>query len=298
MILKKNMESNIQLAKFTSFRIGGPAKYFVEAKNSQDFIEAVKFAQQSQLSFFVLGSGTNILIQDQGFDGVVIRNQMKSIDMDGELIIAETGLGLVLINQFANKHGRVGFEKLTTVPGTLGGAIYNNAHWKDDLLSNYIEWVEIIDPRDPDLRVQRLGLKELAFGYDDSLIKAKGLIALRAALRLPLGDITKSRELLMEYLKIRHQSQPQGAGNCGCVFQNIQQSLGPGNHGTSAGYLIDQVGLKGHQIGDAKISEVHGNFFINQGNASSNDVIKLAELCKEKVKEKFGVELEYEVKII
>ncbi len=292
------MEYNIQLAKFTSFRIGGPAKYFVEAKNDQDFVEALKFAKQTNLPFFVLGSGTNILIQDKGFDGVVIRNQMKEIRMDGDWVVAETGLGLVLINQFANKNGRVGFEKLTTVPGTLGGAIYNNAHWKDDLLSNYIAWVEVIDPEDPELKVERLSLEQLNFGYDSSLIKQKNLIALRAALNLPTGDVEQSRKLLLEYLKTRHESQPQAVGNCGCVFQNVQQNLGPGNHGTSAGYLIDQVGLKGMRIGDAVISEKHGNFFINQGNASSDDVIKLAELCKQKVKEKFDVELEYEVKII
>lgn len=293
-----NIQNNIELAKFTSFRIGGPAKYFAEASKDADIIEALKFAKENSLPFFVLGAGTNILIQDHGFDGIVIRNQMKDIRMDDDLLVADTGLGLVLINQFANKNGRVGFEKLTTVPGTLGGAIYNNAHWKDDLLSNYIAWVEVIDPEDPGLNVQRLTLDQLAFGYDSSLIKQKNLVALRAALRLPQGNVEESRKLLIGYLKTRHESQPQAIGNCGCMFQNVQQNLGPGNHGTSAGYLIDKVGLKGKQIGDAIISEKHGNFFINKGKASSADVLRLAEMCKEKVKEQFGVELEYEVKII
>lgn len=292
------MENNIELAKYTSFRIGGPAKFFVEAKSDNDFIEALRFAKENNLNFFVLGSGTNILIQDKGFDGVVIRNQMKDIKMDGELVVADSGILLVLINQFANKNGRVGFEKLTTVPGTLGGAIYNNAHWKDDLLSNYVQWIEVIDPKDPELKIQRLNKDQLQFGYDDSLIKKNNLVALRAALLLSEGDVAESKKTLLSYMKNRSDTQPYGTANSGCMFQNVQQNLGPGNHGTSAGYLIDQVGLKGHRIGDAVISEKHGNFFINEGKAKSEDILKLANLAKEKVKEKFGVDLEFEVKII
>jgi UDP-N-acetylmuramate dehydrogenase len=296
--MNNNLQNNITLAKFTSFRIGGPAKFFIEAKTDQDVIDAVDFAKENDVPFFVLGSGTNILIQDRGFDGVVIRNQLKEIKMEGDLIVADTGLLLVMINQFANQQGRVGFEKLTTVPGTLGGAIYNNAHWKDDLLSNYVEFVEVIDPADPELKIQRLTKEHLVFGYDTSLIKQNNLIALRAGIRLPEGDIIESKKILLSYFKNRSDSQPYGTANSGCMFQNVQQNLGPGNHGTSAGYLIEQVGLKGTKIGDAIISEKHGNFFINEGNAKSQDILKLAELAKEKVKEKFGVDLEFEVKII
>ncbi len=292
------MENNIELAKYTSFRIGGPAKYFVEAKNQDDVIGALKFAQENNVPFFVLGSGTNILVQDKGFDGMVIRNQLKDIKMDGDLVVADTGLMLPIINNFANQNGKVGFEKLTTVPGTLGGAIYNNAHWKDDLLSNYIEWIELIDPKDPELKVQRLPLTELAFGYDSSLIKKNNLVALRAAIKLPAGDVVESKKTLISYMKNRTDTQPYGTANSGCMFQNVQQNLGPGNHGTSAGWLIEQVGMKGVKVGDAVISEKHGNFFINQGSASSEDILKLVEMAKQKVKEKFGVDLELEVKII
>ena len=292
------MENNIALAKYTSFRIGGPAKFFTDAKNENDVIEALRFARENNAPFFVLGSGTNILIQDKGFDGVVIRNQLKEIKMDGDLVVAETGLMLPIINNFINQNGRVGFEKLTTVPGTLGGAIYNNAHWKDDLLSNYIEWIEVIDPKDPELKVQRIPLEKLEFGYDNSLIKKNNLVALRAALKLPLGDTVESKKTLIGYMKNRTDTQPYGTANSGCMFQNVQQNLGPGNHGTSAGWLIEQVGMKGASVGDAVISEKHGNFFINKGNASSEDILKLVAMAKEKVKEKFGVDLELEVKII
>ena len=296
------MQENIELSKYTSFRIGGPASFFVEAKTDADFLQALNFSREHQLPFLVLGGGTNMLINDRGFKGVVIRNQSKNLSFEDQgdtgLVISDTGNVLAMINQFANKNGLIGFEKLATVPGTLGGAIYNNAHWKDDLLSKHIQWVDVINPEDQELKVIRLSIAELDFKYDSSVIKTKNLIALRAGILLPKGDVAESKKTYAEYMKNRSESQPYGTLNSGCMFQNIAQSLGPGNHGTSAGYLIDQAGLKGLKIGGAQISEKHGNFFINTGNASSDDILKLAETCKAKVKEKFGVDLEFEVKIV
>lgn len=296
------MQENIELSKYTSFRIGGPASFFVEAKTDADFISALSFSREQNLPFLVLGGGTNILIKDQGFKGLVIRSQSKNLSFEDQgengLIIADSGNVLPIINQFANQNGLVGFEKLATVPGTLGGAIYNNAHWKDDLLSKHIQWIEVIDPAEEVLSVKHLDIKDLDFKYDSSLIKTKNLIALRAAILLSKGDVTESKKTYVEYLKSRTESQPYGTLNSGCMFQNIAENLGPGNHGTSAGYLIDQAGLKGLKIGGAQISEKHGNFFINTGNASSDDILKLAETCREKVRDKFGVDLEFEVKIV
>ncbi len=292
------METNVSLAKFTSFRIGGPAKFFVAAKNQKDFVKALDFAHQNNLPFLVIGGGTNILVRDQGFDGVAVRNLSREIKLEDNLIVADSGVAMALINQFANQNGFVGFEKLATVPGTLGGAIYNNAHWQDDLLANHIAWVEVIDPDQREAKVQKLNRQQMNFAYDTSLVKQKGLIALRAALQLPKGDIAESKKILLQYLKSRSSSQPYGTMNSGCIFQNVPEQIGPGKHGTSAGYLIEKAGLKGTKIGAAEISEKHGNFFINTGNASSADILKLAELCREKIKKQFGVELEFEVKII
>ena len=296
------MQENIELSKYTSFRIGGPASFFVEAKTDADFLQALNFSREHQLPFLVLGGGTNMLINDKGFKGVVIRNQSKNLSFEDQghtgLVISDTGNVLAMINQFANKNGLIGFEKLATVPGTLGGAIYNNAHWKDDLLSKHIQWVDVIKPEDQELKVTRLSIAELDFKYDSSVIKTRNLIALRAGILLSKGDVAESKKTYTEYMKNRSESQPYGTLNSGCMFQNIAQNLGPGNHGTSAGYLIDQAGLKGLKIGGAQISEKHGNFFINTGNASSDDILKLAETCKAKVKEKFGVDLEFEVKIV
>lgn len=292
------IENDVNLAKYTSFKIGGQTRYFIDAKTEEDLLGGIQFAKQHEIPFFVLGAGTNMLIRDEGYMGITIRNQLKDIKVAGDLLVAETANLLPIINQFANLNGLVGFEKLATVPGTLGGAIYNNAHWMDDLLSNYVEWVDVINPSDQKLSVKRLSKDEMQFAYDTSLVKTKNLVAVRAALRLPQGDKVQSKKTFLEYLKKRSESQPYGTFNSGCMFQNVPENLGPGNHGTSAGYLIDQVGLKGTQVGNAKISEKHGNFFINTGNASSDDIIELAEIARQKVKEKFGVDLEYEIKII
>jgi len=290
------IQENIELAKFTSFKIGGKARYFAEVKTPTDFIAALQLAAEKKVPYLVLGGGTNCLVRDQGFTGLVIRNQLRGLDLEDDLIIAETGLALPEIHNFANKHGLTGFEKLATVPGTLGGAIYNNAHYMDSLLADFIAWVEIINPET--LEIERLAKDQLGFKYDSSNIKIKNLPALRAGLRLLRGDPTASRRLFLELLKKRADSQPYGTLNSGCVFQNVPVQLGPGHNGTSAGWLIEQCGLKGARIGGAVISEKHGNFFINQGGASSSDILALAEMCKNKVKEKYAVDLEYEIKII
>lgn len=288
------IKENVELAKYTSFRVGGPGRYFVGAKTLDDIIQAVAFAKQNKLPIFVLGGGTNLLISDIGFPGLVIKNQVKGLELEDGLLVASTGVVLPEIHNFANSKGLVGFEKLATVPGTLGGALYNNAHWSDDLLSNYVQWVDVLI----DDNIVRIKGSELEFAYDTSIFKTKGLIALQAGFLLPEGDTTASKVQFLQYIKSRTETQPYGTLNSGCMFQNVQQNLGPGNHGTSAGYLIDQVGLKGARVGQAEISSKHGNFFLNNGGASSKDILELAELCRAKVKEKYGVELEYEIKII
>jgi UDP-N-acetylmuramate dehydrogenase len=290
------IQENVQLAKYTSFKIGGNARFFIEVKNRNDFKEAIAFAREKNLNYFILGGGTNCLIRESGFNGVVIRNQMRSINLEDSLIIAETALTLPEIHNFANKNGMVGFEKLATVPGTLGGAIYNNAHYIDSLFSNFVEWLEILNPESG--QIERLVKDEMQFEYDNSKVKKFNLPALAAAIKLPKGDVSESRKLFLEFLKKRSAEQPYGTFNSGCIFQNVKENLGPGHNGTSAGFLIEQCGLKGLRFGDAIISEKHGNFFINSGQAKSEDILKLAEICKNKVKEKFGVNLEYEIKII
>ena len=285
---------NIRLAPYTGFKIGGPAKFFCVVKQYEELLEALEFSHQKNLNYFILGSGTNILVPDLGFSGVVIKNQIRNKSFEDGLLIASTGITLAELFLFGHEYGLVGFEALATVPGTLGGAIYNNAHYGESLLSDFVEWVEVLQ----DGQLVRMQKQELSFAYDSSVIKTNKLPAVRAALRLPKGDVSLSKKTFLELLKKRGQNQPYGTFNAGCIFQNTPKILGPGNHGTSAGWLIEQVGLKGKCLGGIKVSEKHGNFFVNNGTGTANEILNLIQLCKQEVFKKFEVHLETEIKIL
>ncbi len=280
-----NFQENVNLAKFSSFRVGGPARKFVEVRTQDEMAEAVA---ASSNNFFVLGGGTNTLFNDAGYSGTVIKNLMKGIKLhDRDVIEAETGLTLVEINSFANANGLVGFEKMATVPGTLGGGLYNNAHWLETLLSDFVVSVGALSIDGGKVEKVTLVPEDLHFAYDHSVFRERNVVALSARLKLQPGDVGKARQDLLGYLKKRSEMHPYGTANCGCMFQNVD--------GTSAGYLIDQCGLKGAKFGGAEVSTKHANFFINSGTATSGDITALIKICQERVKEKFGVELKLEV---
>ena len=294
---------NILLAPYTGFKIGGPAKFFCIVKTKDDCIDALEYARNSSLKVFILGSGTNLLVSDSGFDGLVIRNSLKEIFFDNGLITAGAGLTLAEIFVFATQNSRIGFERMATVPGTLGGALYNNAHYLDDLISNYIVSVDVYDSTSPS-KIKTLSMDQLDFKYDSSKIKTDSLVVLSALIKLPEGDVDASKKYYLELLKKRGDTQPYGTMNAGCMFQNVSKEgnellvAAPGNHGVSAGWLIDQAGLKGKAVGNIEVSTKHGNFFINRGKGTAADVEKLIELCKESVYNKFKVDLELEIKIL
>ena len=295
------MQKKVNLSKYTSFKVGGPATEFTEATSPEEMAKAIAAAVQSGRRFFVLGGGTNTLFTDHGYDGVVIRNAMRKITLHtGGIIVAETGASLAEINVFANRHGLVGFEKMATVPGTLGGGLYNNAHWLDNLLSDFVVSVDALKvSSDGSTENVKLLQPHLHFGYDHSIFREESVVALSATLQLREGDTAASRAEFLGYLKKRSEMHPYGTMNCGCMFQNVKGNIGPGHGGTtSAGYLIDQCGLKGTKIGGAQISEKHANFFINTGAATSADIEALVKLCQDRVRSKFGVDLELEVHVV
>jgi UDP-N-acetylmuramate dehydrogenase len=290
------LQEHIPLAPHTGYKIGGPARFFTAAKTAADVAEALRYAKNENLPYFILGSGTNVLLPDSGFEGLVIKNQIKTLEVDGDLLVVGTGCTLVEVRQFGLKQGRVGLEKLATVPGTVGGALYSNAHWKNDLLSNYVVWVEIASPNSTELI--RLSGDELQFAYDASVFRKEPYYATRCAFRLPHGDTTAAQAEFLSYLKERGVSQPYGAKTAGCVFQNVPQTLGPGHHGTSAGWLIEQTGMKGASEGGISVSAVHANFFVNDGTGTSHDVETLITRCREAVYNKYGVHLELEINVV
>ncbi len=309
----KGVKFGVPLKNYSSFRIGGPAKYFFEAHTAVKLARALKFAKKNRLRFLILGSGTNVLFKDEGFRGLVIR--MSGTDfklrvlLRGGRIIAEAGANLQKIVLDSAAAGLSCLEKLSGIPGTIGGAVRGNAGAREGQISDFIESVKVFDAAAEKVRV--LKKSDLKFSYRNSLFKTRrDLIILSVVLRLKKaknpGEILAAIKRAAER---RNLTQPTGLC-AGCVFMNPQkQNRGRQNRGRfskrtvplsalSAGELIDKAGLKGTRIGGAMISKLHGNFFINCGNATSNDMLRLIDLAKKCVYEKFKIRLKEEIEIV
>lgn len=300
------------LSLHSSIKIGGPAKYYFEALTKEDLIKAVKIARENSISYFILGGGTNVLFPDAGYDGLVIKNKAQNITLQGfkgkiekgqmnlnEIMLsAESGATINQLVRYTIEEGLEGLEYFLGQPGTVGGAVYNNAHWKKILIGDFIISAEIFDKENNILEVKK---EYFRFGYDQSILHKSKDVALSVKFKLKKGDKDALWQRGNETLAYRKQTQPPFP-SLGCTFQNISQAdamrLATPNLTRSAGYLIDSCGLKGTIIGGAQISDKHANFIINIGNATSSDVLLLIKLIKSKVVEKFGVELKEEIVIV
>lgn len=284
------IKKNVSLENHATFRIGGKAKYFFVAKSKEDLIKAVKTAKKFKLPFFVLGGGSNILISDKVFKGMVIKNEARKFKIKGKKIIAESGVILNRVVESAVKAGLAGLEEGSGIPGTLGGAVYGNSGWPKGkwAIGDFVEKAEILLS---DGKVKKVDKKWFNFEYRESKLKKlkNKPIILEVVLKLKKSNRRDLEKKRREIFKIRSKKIPSGF-SAGSIFKN------PLGH--YAGQLIDQCGLKGKKIGRAKISEKHANFIINLGEAKSKDVLKLIKLAKQKVKNKFGIVLEEEIRII
>ncbi|OGC11275.1 UDP-N-acetylenolpyruvoylglucosamine reductase [candidate division WOR-1 bacterium RIFOXYA12_FULL_52_29] len=277
------------LKKHTSFRIGGPARYFCVPKNQEELAEAIQYAREKKLKFAILGAGTNVLALDKGYRGLVIKlaNGLKRIYFKDNLLYAEAGVYLPQLVQVALKRRLTGLEFLAGIPGTVGGAIVMNAGAWGKEISGSIDHVKALDKNGQEVVLTR---KELGFGYRKSSIEKKGLIVVETAFKLKTGQVKAMREKINEHLAQRKLKQPLGIPNAGSVFKNQQKKI--------AGKLLQESGAKGLRCGDAQISEKHANFIVNLGEASSRDVLKLMTKAQKIVKEKYKVNLEPEIKIM
>jgi len=308
---KERTKTNIPLAGYTTIKIGGPADLFYEAFSKEDLIKAVKVANENQIPYFVLGLGSNVLVSDSGFKGLVIKNRANKIHIAGlkgqflktkksiEEILVEAESG-VLINQlvrFTLDEGIEGLEFFLGQPGTVGGSLWINSHnmRRQKFLGDFIKQAEILTPLGEKKVVSR---DYFNFGYDYSIVQKTKDLILSAVFKLIPGNKQALWLKAQAELDYRKESQPV-LPSLGCTFKNIRRSdaicLATPNHTTSAGFLIDKTGLKGIKIGNAQISEFHGNFIVNLGDASASDVIKLIKLCEIKIKEKYGIKLEKEI---
>lgn len=279
---------NEVMALHTTFQIGGPADFYFEAKTNEELIKAYHAAKNLNLPFLILGGGSNILVGDQGFRGLVVKNKTKGIriikvrgkigpslngtklDVKNILVEVEAGVPFNQFVRFAIEEGLGGLEEFLGLPGTVGGAVIGNAHWQDKTVNQFI-----FSQKRHDSKILLSVIFELQKDDKDLLWQ-------------------KARQAI-EY---RQKTQPTGT-SAGCIFKNIKKSqalrIGTTNLTTSAGFIIEASGLKGTKLGFAQISPEHANFMINLGGACAKDVLNLIKLAKEKVKEKFNLELEEEI---
>ena len=276
------IKKNILLAPYTTFKIGGPASWFFEARETEEIIKAVKVASELKIPYFILGGGSNILVSDKGLRGLVIKISTSKIKILGETLFVESGASLGEAVEKAKNHSLSGLEFAAGIPGTIGGAIRGNAGAWQEAIGDKIIRVQVLTFKG---EIKWLKAADCNFSYRESRFKKSGEIILEAELKLKSGDKKEIRRKILENLKKR-KNQPKEP-SIGCIFLNPKPY--------PAGELIDRCGLKGKRIGDAQISPKHANFIVNLGQARACDVISLIKLAKEKVNKKFGVLLEPEI---
>ncbi|MCC7118492.1 MAG: UDP-N-acetylmuramate dehydrogenase [Anaerolineales bacterium] len=283
-------QEQVTLAPYTSARIGGPADVLVTVKSADELAKAVQFVWEHDLPYYVLGGGSNVLVSDAGFRGVVILNKAKAtrfVSGDQPSVWCEAG---VIFSNLANRcasKGLGGLEWGAAVPGTLGGAVFGNAGAFGGETSMNLIWAELLTAHGR----EKFSAAQMGYGYRTSILKRHELKAVVLAAELSLKNSTKAEASakMDQFRTYRKSTQPPGA-SMGSMFKNPT--------GDYAGRLIEAAGLKGTRIGNAEVSAVHGNFFINHGETKASDILALIRLTQETVFAKLGVQLELEIELI
>jgi UDP-N-acetylmuramate dehydrogenase len=284
------VKENVSLAPYTSARIGGPADILITAESAEELARIIKLLQKQEIDYLMLGGGSNVLVSDKGVRGVVVLNRAKGVRFhngDEPSVTVESG---VIFSNLANRcasKGLGGLEWAATVPGTVGGAVYGNAGaFGGDMAGNLI-WAELLTENGR----EKYTPEQMGYGYRTSILKRGELDAIVLAAELRLKNSTRDEVTanIEQFSAHRKATQPPGA-SMGSMFKNP--------NGDYAGKLIEAAGLKGTRIGNAEISPLHGNFFINHGTTSAEDVRALIQLVIKTVKETQGVELELEIELV
>ncbi len=275
----------------TTMRIGGPARWFLSARNVDELKGALAWAEGEELPVFIVGLGSNLIVDDCGYPGLVIRltgefREARTETRQG-LIIAGGAVPMTKLGRGMTKAGYGDFLFMVGIPGTVGAGVRINAGTKEGDIAGVFKWAEVYGTEG---KIMRLDSKKLAFGYRHSeLCQCPGVVVLSAAFTLGhKEDANEVAQRVRSHLADRRQREPGEPRNCGSMFKAAPD-------GTPAGLLIDKAGLKGRRVGDAMISHEHANWFVNVGEASAADVRKLVDIARFEVLEKFGVELEREV---
>ena len=311
------IQKNIKLSDYSTFKIGGPAEFFVEVENEEELLEAINYAKENNLKFFVLGGGSNILFADEGFDGIIIKISAQGGPASGwqnTSLKIWAGYSLSSLVNFAKENGLSGMEWASGIPGTIGGAIRGNAGAFGGDMSNAILEVKVLDTEEvQSSKLKVFSNKECGFDYRNSIFKQNdNLVIVSAKIKLEKGNKEEIESKMKEILTKRAEKQPKGwIGSSGSFFKNPIVENGEliekfekdtGNKSMDgkipAGWLIDEVGLRGKKIGNVMVSEENANFIINNDNGTAEEIVMLASIIKQKVRNEFGVQLKEEVKIV
>jgi len=261
----ERFRERVPLAPFTTFKVGGPAEWFLETKTSDEIVDALRIARTHGERVTLLGGGSNVLIGDAGVRGLVIRTRgglIEQLDAGRVRVDAATTInGLV---RWTVQRGIAGLEVWAGTPGTVGGAIFGNAHFGGRLIGDLVESVRLSAP---DGETRDLSRDEMEFGYDRSRLQKTGEVLLSAVFDVSTGDPSALRAVARESLAYRKKTQPLDTPSAGCIFQNPERSVVPADIPASAGALVDRAGLMGAAHGDARVSTTHGNFIVNEGHA-------------------------------
>jgi UDP-N-acetylmuramate dehydrogenase len=297
-LIAERLRTNVSLAPFTTFKIGGPADMLYDATAADDLANAVTAARSAGIPFFVLGLGANILFGDRGFRGLVIRNTAAHLQFPAPNVIrAESGSVMADVIRAAVNHGLSGLEHYVGIPSTVGGAVWQNLHFlapapareRTVFIEEVTGSVELLTPSGAFMNVSG---SEMQFGYDTSRLHRSGEIALAVTFDLARGDRAAMHRVMQENLSWRGSRHPwlEHHPSVGSIFKKIE--------GVGAGRLVDQCGLKGYTIGGAQISHMHANIIVNLGGATAADVSALIAFAQHAVFEKFGQKLEPEIGFI
>ena len=284
---KEHVLTEEPMSRHTTFRIGGNASYFVTASDTEVIRETIRLCRQEKVPYYIVGNGSNLLVGDRGFDGVIIQiyTEINQIHIEDTRITAQAGALLSAIANRALERGLTGFEFAAGIPGTLGGAVVMNAGAYGGEMKDVLQEVTVLTPDG-----ERLVLKnaQLELGYRTSVIAKKGSIVLEAVIQLREGDKASIKAQMEELRGKRISKQPLEYPSAGSTFKRPK--------GHFAGQLIEDTGLRGFQVGGAQVSEKHCGFVINKDHATAADVTELMRQVSERVYEQFGVCLEPEVK--
>ncbi len=288
---KADILKNEPMSKHTSFKIGGNAEYFIKVKSIQELKNILLLANKNNIPVTIVGNGTNLLVRKGGIKGFVLKlvfNEFKIKRNANEVLItAEAGMSLAALSAIALKEEIMGLEFLSGIPGTIGGAIRMNAGAYGTEMKDIVLKTKVMSY---DGKVKTLTLEEQHFSYRNSIFSNNKYIILETTLKLQKGKKEEIESKMKEYSLHRKESQPLEYPNAGSTFKRVD--------GMITAKLIDDCGLKGINVGDAEVSRKHAGFVINKGNASAEDVLNLTTIVKEKVKEKFGVNIELEILVL